>query len=75
MFNEEFNEKKITDFITNTVVHIDLTVEELASVYASVMCCSERFYKIGNAVKAEKLKKIATELMFKSIIATCDNDE
>lgn len=65
----------MTDFITNTVVHIDLTVEELASVYASVMCCSERFYKIGNVVKAEKLKEIATELMFKSIIATGDNDD
>lgn len=75
MFNDELNEKKITDFITNTVVHIDLTVEQLASIYASVMCCSERFYKIGNVVKADKLKEIATELMFKSKIATGDNDE
>lgn len=75
MFNDELNEKKITDFITNTVVRIDLTVEDLASIYASVMCCSERFYKTGNVVQAEKLKKIASDLMFKSIIATGDYDE
>lgn len=65
MDNEELEEKKLNDFLQNTVVRVEMTVEQASDIYACLVWCAKMFRKTGWFGKAEDLETLADGLLGK----------
>lgn len=68
MFNDELEEKKLQDFCQNTVIRVEMTVEQAGTIYASLMVCAEVFRKKGLLGKAQSLERLAEGFLGKAVM-------
>ena len=68
MLNDELNEKKrLDDFCKNTVIRVEMTVEQASDIYASLMFCGIMFRERGFPDRARKLERLAKGFLGKAV--------
>lgn len=67
MHNDELDEKRLQDFCNNTVIRVEMTVEQASTIYASLMCCAEVFRRKGLFGKAQNLERLAEGFLGKAV--------
>ena len=67
MHNDELDEKRLQDFCENTVIRVEMTVEQASDIYASLLACAESFRRKGINDTARRLTKLAYGFLGQSV--------
>ena len=67
MHNDELDEKRLQDFANNTVIRVEMTVEQASYIYASLMFCATMFRHKGFPDRARKLERLAEGFLGKAV--------
>lgn len=59
MHNDELDDKRLQDFANNTVIRVEMTVEQASDIYASLLSCAESFRIKGMNDTARRLTRLA----------------